>query len=678
MEGAGGGVFVVCKGVRRLKFWGWGYEDQQPPPERVEPAAAGIRAHLGFGAEEVERPVRLEDLELPPPRLEPAACAPRDIFSSEVYERAAHLRQGLPRPGARLPRPVRPPARPGRPPARRGRGRAPCSTGARTPGWRRSRTAAAPAWSAASSRAGDGYAGAVTLDLGALDRVLEVDTASRAARIQAGALGPRSRTSCARTASRCATSRSRSSSRRWAAGSPPAPAATSPPSTPTSTTSSSRSAPSRRGLWESRRLPGSGPGPSPDRLLIGSEGILGVITEAWMRVQDRPRFRRRRASASTTSPGAGGARAVAVRACTRPTAACSTGRGRSDGAPARRQGAAGPRLRVGRPPARRLDGRARSSCARDHGGRCRPTTTRGDERGRRGRGRRPGGRPSSRRPTCATRSSPGSSARPSRPRSPGTASTSFHAAVTASERRARCRGVRRRDAHLPLHPRLSRRRRRPTSRVLAPGRRGSELEQWGEVKAGGLGGRARRRRHDHPPPRRRARPSALVRPPAAGPPPPPRPRPPGGRPPGPGPTPARRRSRAKRPAHGRRRPPPAPPGAPPRPPPAPARGPPGAPPGARAPTPGGGKGGGARGPAGKMAPSGERGEGRGGGGERGRSRGERGVAGLWRLRLPLPWPGVPHVNAWAIAAGSGVVLVDTGSTSPAPCASSSTRSTRPA
>jgi glyoxylase-like metal-dependent hydrolase (beta-lactamase superfamily II) len=33
---------------------------------------------------------------------------------------------------------------------------------------------------------------------------------------------------------------------------------------------------------------------------------------------------------------------------------------------------------------------------------------------------------------------------------------------------------------------------------------------------------------------------------------------------------------------------------------------------------------------------------------------------MWRLRLPLPWPGVPHVNAWAIAAGDGVVLVDTG------------------
>src|SRR5579884_482721 len=41
-------------------------------------------------------------------------------------------------------------------------------------------------------------------------------------------------------------------------------------------------------------------------------------------------------------------------------------------------------------------------------------------------------------------------------------------------------------------------------------------------------------------------------------------------------------------------------------------------------------------------------------------RGERVLPGLWRLRLPLPWPGVPHCNAWAIAAGDGVVLVDCG------------------
>jgi len=41
-------------------------------------------------------------------------------------------------------------------------------------------------------------------------------------------------------------------------------------------------------------------------------------------------------------------------------------------------------------------------------------------------------------------------------------------------------------------------------------------------------------------------------------------------------------------------------------------------------------------------------------------RGDRVLPGVWRLRLPLPWPGVPHCNAWALAAGDGVVLVDTG------------------
>jgi glyoxylase-like metal-dependent hydrolase (beta-lactamase superfamily II) len=41
-------------------------------------------------------------------------------------------------------------------------------------------------------------------------------------------------------------------------------------------------------------------------------------------------------------------------------------------------------------------------------------------------------------------------------------------------------------------------------------------------------------------------------------------------------------------------------------------------------------------------------------------RGERALPGIWRLRLPLPWPGVPHGNAWAVAADGGIVLCDTG------------------
>ena len=41
-------------------------------------------------------------------------------------------------------------------------------------------------------------------------------------------------------------------------------------------------------------------------------------------------------------------------------------------------------------------------------------------------------------------------------------------------------------------------------------------------------------------------------------------------------------------------------------------------------------------------------------------RGERVLPGVFRLRLPLPWPGVPHCNAWAVTAGDGFVLFDTG------------------
>lgn len=41
-------------------------------------------------------------------------------------------------------------------------------------------------------------------------------------------------------------------------------------------------------------------------------------------------------------------------------------------------------------------------------------------------------------------------------------------------------------------------------------------------------------------------------------------------------------------------------------------------------------------------------------------RGERVLPGVWRLRLPLPWPGVPHCNAWAVRAGDGFVMFDTG------------------
>jgi glyoxylase-like metal-dependent hydrolase (beta-lactamase superfamily II) len=47
-------------------------------------------------------------------------------------------------------------------------------------------------------------------------------------------------------------------------------------------------------------------------------------------------------------------------------------------------------------------------------------------------------------------------------------------------------------------------------------------------------------------------------------------------------------------------------------------------------------------------------------GRRELGRADRVLPGVWRLRLPLPWPGVPHVNAYALRSDDGIVLVDTG------------------
>lgn len=45
------------------------------------------------------------------------------------------------------------------------------------------------------------------------------------------------------------------------------------------------------GAMESWQIPKSGAAVSPDRMMIGSEGIFGIITEAWVRLRRRPTYR---------------------------------------------------------------------------------------------------------------------------------------------------------------------------------------------------------------------------------------------------------------------------------------------------------------------------------------------------------------------------------------------------
>ena len=132
----------------------------------------------------------------------------------------------------------------------------------------------------------------VTIAMDRFDRVLEIDAVSRAARIQAGIYGPALEAALRPhgfTLRHFPQSFRFSTLGGWIATRSGGHYATNHTHIDDFVESVRMLTPS--GWWESRRLPGSGAGPSPDRLVIGSEGILGVITEAWMRIQRRPTFR---------------------------------------------------------------------------------------------------------------------------------------------------------------------------------------------------------------------------------------------------------------------------------------------------------------------------------------------------------------------------------------------------
>ncbi len=136
------------------------------------------------------------------------------------------------------------------------------------------------------------FRGALSLDLSELDRVLEVDQDSRAALVQAGVLGPALEAQLkphGLTLRHYPQSFEFSSLGGWIATRAGGHFATQ--FTHIDDFVESLRVVTPRGTLETRRLPGSGAGPSPDRLFIGSEGALGVITSAWMRLQHRPRFR---------------------------------------------------------------------------------------------------------------------------------------------------------------------------------------------------------------------------------------------------------------------------------------------------------------------------------------------------------------------------------------------------
>jgi alkyldihydroxyacetonephosphate synthase len=279
-----------------MKHFGWGREGEGLTPAEEAFVLGRLEQLFGPVAEGKVKPPRLGDIKLALPLLDPPPSLP--FCSTALYDRAAHTYgksfpdyvRGLVGDYSNAPDVVAYPRNE--------------EEVAAVLDWAGEAQASATPFGGGSSVVGGvepqrdatRYKGAVTIDLRELGRVLEVDKTSRAARIEAGAFGPALESQLkphGLTLRHFPQSFECSTLGGWIATRSGGHFATL--YTHIDDLVESLRVITPQGVIETRRLPGSGAGPSPDRLLIGSEGILGIITQAWMRLQDRPKFRGGRA-----------------------------------------------------------------------------------------------------------------------------------------------------------------------------------------------------------------------------------------------------------------------------------------------------------------------------------------------------------------------------------------------
>src|SRR4051812_571747 len=275
---------------RQKKFYAWGYADEDLSPEEIKPWEAEIAERYGVKGFDVAPPPKADEITLRAPRVE-VPSALQSIVRTDHLTRLEHsygkagfdairmFQRSVPNPPDAVAFPETE------------------QDIARVYDWCDRIGAKVIPYGGGSSvvkgiEPSAAFDKVVTISTRHMDKVLEVDDISQAARIQGGIYGPAIEDALRATpftmrhymqAYRCSTLGG------WIATRSGGHYATLYTHIDDFVESTRVVTP--EGTLESRRLPGSGAGPSPDRMFIGSEGILGIITEAWMRLQDRPRFR---------------------------------------------------------------------------------------------------------------------------------------------------------------------------------------------------------------------------------------------------------------------------------------------------------------------------------------------------------------------------------------------------
>jgi len=137
-----------------------------------------------------------------------------------------------------------------------------------------------------------GYNGCITIDMKNFNKILEIDKKSMCARIQCGMYGPHLEEKLKEhglTLRHFPQSFEFSTLGGWLATRGGGHFATG--LTHVDEMVESVRIVSPQGITQTRRLPGSGAGPAEHRHYIGSEGCYGILTEAWVRIRPRPKYR---------------------------------------------------------------------------------------------------------------------------------------------------------------------------------------------------------------------------------------------------------------------------------------------------------------------------------------------------------------------------------------------------